>query len=473
MINDEKPTVKCASSPSVLVVDDDPSVIELVSVYSREAGFGEVQGAGTASEGLDLLKAGSFKLVLLDLGLPDRPGSDALLEFLSVVRDIPVAVVTADGRVETAVRCMRGGAYDFIDKPVSPARLLSLLSHAAENTRLRALQAAGSSVDRNPAFDRLVTVSPAMFGLFHVIERLASSPLPVLVTGESGAGKELVAKAIHDLSGRVGPYVPVNIAGLDGPLFADVLFGHARGAYTGADQVRHGLVRKAEGGTLFLDEIGDIGPDIQVKLLRFMQDGEYYPLGSDKPERSACRIILATHVDLAKAVKAGRFRADLYYRLMAHTVSIPALRDRREDIPALVKYFMQQAAPHFGMSVQHLDPAFAAVLAVYDFPGNVRELAAMVYGAVADSSSGRPSLSYVRDYITRQRQDASSGTAYTCPDYSYEIDSRFPPLEELEMQHIREALRRTGGNQSAAAMLLGISQPTISRRIKQLAIQYE
>ena len=459
-----------SGTPTLLIVDDDPVVVELVDLYAKEVGFGTAVGAGTATEGLVVLKNGHFCLVLLDLGLPDRPDGDALLEFLEAAGNVPVVVVTADDRVETAVRCMKSGAFDFIDKPLSPARIMSLLAHAKENIRLRALLEPMNPALRSPAFSRIVTKSPLMMGLFQTIERLGPSPLPVLVYGESGTGKELIARAIHDVSGRDGPFVPVNMAGLDGSLFSDVLFGHAKGAYTGAEGARQGLVKRAEGGTLFMDEIGDISGESQVKLLRFLQDGEYYPLGSDRPERSACRVVLATHVNLSEAVKAGRFRADLYYRLMIHIVTIPPLRDRKEDIPLLVDHFIHQAGEHLKHPVPPVDTGFVATLEGYSFPGNIRELSAVIYGAVADSGTGRPSISYAREYVARQRSDQTAASdKESCIDYPYVTDDRFPPLELLELQHIREALRRSGGNQSAAAVLLGISQSTISRRLKQLA----
>ena len=465
-----KVQVDHSGTPTLLIVDDDPVVVELVGLYAVEAGFGTAYGVGTATEGLEALKNGQFRLVLLDLGLPDRPDGDALQEFMVVAGTIPVVVVTADDRVETAVRCMKSGAFDYMDKPLSPARIMSLLAHAQENIRLRALLEPMNPALRSPSFSRIITKSPLMLGLFQTIERLGPSPLPVLVYGESGTGKELIAWAIHDVSGRDGPFVPVNMAGLDGALFSDVLFGHAKGAYTGAEGARLGLVKRADGGTLFMDEIGDISPEAQVKLLRFLQDGEYYPLGSDRPEQSACRVVLATHVNLAEAVKAGRFRADLYYRLMIHIVTIPPLRDRKEDIPLLVDFFTRQAAEHLKHPAPSADPAFVATLEGYSFPGNIRELSAMIYGAVADSGTGRLSLGYAREYVARQRADQTvASDKESCIDYPYVTDDRFPSLELLELQHIREALRRSGGNQSAAAVLLGISQSTISRRLKQLA----
>jgi DNA-binding NtrC family response regulator len=456
---------------SILVVDDDPAAGALVELHADAIGFAVVEKAETAAEGLAALKRGGFDLVVLDLGLPDMAAAEVLPAFLAAAGSVPIAVVTADNRIDTAVRCMREGAFDFLEKPLSPARLPPLFAHATENARLRRLTGTGPAGHRAAAFSRIITRSPLMFDLFRAAERIAPSQLPILVAGESGTGKELLSRTLHDLSGRSGEFVAVNAAGLDGTLFSDVLFGHVRGAYTGAEGVRAGLVKRAQGGTLFLDEIGDIGADIQVKLLRFLQDGEYYPLGADRSERADCRLILATHVDLHEAVRSGRFREDLYYRLTAHAVEIPPLRARREDIGLLADHFAKEAAARLKSPGMTLDRGFLAMLENYGFPGNVRELAAIVHGAVAAAESNRPSSAFVRDYISRHAGPDQDKPVNSCEDYPYQTDGRFPPLEELEMQHIREALRRTGDNQSAAAELLGISQSTISRKLRSIAMQ--
>ncbi len=458
---------------TLLVVDDDPTVCELTALYAMETGFGRSVGANSAEDGLAALRAGRFKLVLLDLGLPDRPDGDALEEFLSVAGDTPLVVVTADERVGTAVRCMKLGAFDYIDKPLSPARLMSLFSHATERDRLRSLLNPERGEKVLPAFSKIITRSPLMHELFHAVERLAPSPLPVLITGESGSGKEAIARAIHELSGRTGAFVPVNSAGIDGTMISDMLFGHEKGAYTGAEKVRLGLVRQSEGGTLFLDEIGDIGMETQVKLLRFIQDGEYYPLGADKPEHSTCRIVLATNADLYEAVRSGRFRADLYYRLIMHSVTIPPLRNRPEDIPLLVEHFARQAALMLKLPPPSIDRAFITAIEGHDFPGNVRELSGLVYGAVGESKASKPSIGYVRAYIAKHRQKRHEDEASGCSDYPFVDGARLLGLEKLELLHIREALRRSNDNQTAAAALLGISQSTISRRLKQLSMHNE
>lgn len=450
---------------AILVVDDDPAVTVLARLHARESGFGEIEGAASAAAGLAAMQAKAYDLILLDLGLPDHPGEGLLREFLEAAGTTPVAVVTSDSRVETAVLCMQEGAFDFVDKPISPARLLSLFAHAAERLRLRRLSGPSGEGGRSIAFSKILTESSLMFSLFRTAERLAPSSLPVLIAGESGTGKELLARAFHDLSGRPGEFIAVNMAGLDGTLFSDMLFGHLKGAFTGAEGVRAGLVKRAERGTLFLDEIGDIGAEIQVKLLRFLQDGEYYPLGADRCEHADCRLILATNVNLTAAVREGTFREDLYYRLTSHVLVVPPLRERREDIPRLVEHFARQAAASLGRESPSIDEAFLAALEGYSFPGNIRELSAIVHGAVAAGAASRPSLAYIREYLTRHAAPSRQAAA-VCEEYPFEIDGRFPLLEELEARHIREALRRSGGNQSAAAILLGISQSTISRKLR-------
>jgi DNA-binding NtrC family response regulator len=259
----------------------------------------------------------------------------------------------------------------------------------------------------------------------------------------------------------------VNVAGLDDNLFADTLFGHMKGAYTGAEGKRRGLVREADEGTLFLDEIGEIGPEAQVKLLRFLQDGEFYSLGADRPERSTARLVLAANADLFDKVREGSFRADLYYRLMIHYIAVPPLRERREDIPLLVESFAAEAAKAIGRPAPKNYHAFLAAIEGWSFPGNIRELFALVNGAMSWAEGGSLPASYVSEYIGRQRAKTASLTEAFPPGGAekLDVDGRFPTLAEITERHVSEALRRSGGNQSAAARLLGVSQSTISRKL--------
>ncbi len=458
----------------ILAADDDPAVLELTKLVAAQAGA-ELRCASSAAEVFALLGSQSFDMVFLDLDLGDRWDADLLSDVIAAGNGALVTVVTADDRPATVVESMKRGAFDYIAKPVPPSRLMMIITHVRSIIELqkevRILAGEAEEWAREPAFARIITRSPRMFGIFRIMRRIARSPLAVLVAGESGVGKELVSRAIHDLSGRTGAFIPVNVAGLDDTLFADTLFGHVKGAYTGAEGRRGGLVREADGGTLFLDEVGDIGTDAQVKLLRFLQDGEFYPLGADRSEHSSARLVLATNADLFRKVQDGSFRADLYYRLAIHYISVPALRERREDIPLLVEKFALDAAVSLGRAVPKRLDAFLAAIQGWDFPGNVRELFALVNGAMTLAEGDALPASYAVEYLRTQRSrtanDDLRGADPIAAPAADEIglEGRFPTLEEVTDRHIRAALDRCNGNQSQAAQLLGISQSTISRKL--------
>jgi DNA-binding NtrC family response regulator len=456
---------------NVLVVDDNPSVLAMARAAARGLDGVDVTAAATAAEAFDVLGAGRIDLVLLDLGLPDRPGPALLSDVLTASGGALVSVVGAGGKPELIVDCVKRGAFDYVARPLSPSRLLDILQHARSITRMRvdARPPAGQESEgtRNGAFARILTRSPLMLGLFKATERVATSPFAVLLQGESGVGKDLISRAIHDLSRRCGAFVPVNVAGLDDALFSDTLFGHRRGAYTGAQASRRGLVCAAEGGTLFLDEIGDIGPESQAKLLRFLQDGEFYPLGADEPERSTARLVLATNVDLLARMRAGAFREDLYYRLKIHSLAVPPLRQRREDIPLLVREFVADAARATGRPAPHRLEAFIQAVAGWSFPGNVRELFSLVNGAMVWAEEGELPARYAMEHIRAIQGELPPAQCVESPA----ADGSFPTLEQVTDRHVREALRRCGGNQSAAARLLGISQSTISRKLGRASTQ--
>jgi DNA-binding NtrC family response regulator len=453
----------------VLAADDDPAVLELAKIAASSLEAVQLRCAASAAETFAALEAEAFDLVFLDLNLGDRWGSSLISDVLAASRDALVTVVTADERPATIVECMKRGAFDYVSKPISASRLTTIMGHVRSIVELkrevRLLGGEAEGASRNPAFSRIVTRSPLMFGLFRTVERIARSPLAVLVAGESGVGKELVSRAIHDLSRREGAFIPVNMAGLDDTLFADTLFGHVKGAYTGAEGKRRGLVREADGGTLFLDEIGDIGAEAQVKLLRFLQDGEFYPLGADKSEKSSARLVMATNADLYAKVQEGKFRADLYYRLVIHYIAVPPLRERREDIPLLVEKFAADAAEAFGRPVPRRIDGFLAAIEGWTFPGNVRELFALVHRAMSLAEGGTLPAGYALEYIRSQKT-----TTLERPFRGENAeDGSFPTLEEVMDRHIHRALLRSGGNQSLAAQLLGISQSTVSRKIAKNA----
>jgi transcriptional regulator with PAS, ATPase and Fis domain len=322
---------------------------------------------------------------------------------------------------------------------------------------------------RREAFDHIVTANRRMDAVFQYIEAIADSREPVLVTGETGTGKELIAQAIHRLSGCKGELVCLNVAGLDDNMFSDTLFGHLRGAFTGADREREGLISKATGGTLFLDEIGDLNKASQVKLLRLLQDQRYYPLGSDLQRLSDARIIAATNQPLNKWMASGKFRQDLYFRLASHPIEIPPLRERQDDIPLLVQFFIEEAATSMSKPLPAPPGELFTLLRVYDFPGNIRELRAMIYNAVAQHRSGPVlSMESFRELIQKGRRDSfeESGVAATDEESGLAIGGRFPTLREADSFLVAEAMKRAKGNQGIAATLLGITRQSLNRRLQ-------
>jgi DNA-binding NtrC family response regulator len=321
-------------------------------------------------------------------------------------------------------------------------------------------------LEHEEAFSSIVTRSTQMRAIFQYVEVIAQSEQPVLITGETGVGKELIAKAIHAISGQKGDFVAVNVAGLDDSMFSDTLFGHRKGAYTGADQSREGLILRASGGTLFLDEIGDLNESSQVKLLRLLQERTYYPLGSDVPQETDARIVVATNQNIQDVSSQGRFRKDLYYRLRAYHIHIPPLRERKEDIPLLLYYFLDEAATSLKKKRPTPTPELVQLLTAYDFPGNVRELRAMIYDALARHTSDKLSMESFREFIRMDEAEVSSirpspgdGNALI------RIFGRFPNLKEVEEFIIIEALERANRNQGAAALLLGMTRQALNRRL--------
>jgi DNA-binding NtrC family response regulator len=318
------------------------------------------------------------------------------------------------------------------------------------------------------AFSEVVTHSPIMQSIFQYVEAISLSPQPVLITGETGVGKELIAKAIHHLSNRKGTFVPVNVAGLDDNVFADTLFGHRKGAFTGADQARSGMVEQASGGTLFLDEIGDLSPASQVKLLRLLQDGEFLPLGSDVGKRSDARVVVATNQDLQALQDFGKFRKDLYYRLCAHHIHIPPLREHREDLTILVDHFLEKASETLGKKKPTPPRELLTLLSTYHFPGNIRELQSMILDAVSSHKSGKLSMDVFKSYICQKQPtvDTDLKNLLQRENILVSFPEQLPTLKKTEHLLISEAMRRANNNQAIAAQLLGITRQALNKRLK-------
>ncbi len=458
----------------ILIVDDEPQLLRSVSLLLRTAGITHVLTLEDSRAVLPLLAEQAVGLVLLDLSMPHLSGQELLERMAADYPDIPVIVMTATNDLDTAVHCMQVGASDYLVKPVENERLVSSVRRALELRSLR--DEVRSLKDRfladtpheREVFAAIVTQSKAMFAIFRYIEAIASSPWPVLITGETGTGKELIAKALHRLSKRSGEFVAINVAGLDDTLFSDTLFGHVKGSFTGAAGSREGLITQAAEGTLFLDEIGDLGTASQVKLLRLLQDGSYYPLGADQPRRNRARIIVATHYNVMQRVEEGAFRKDLYYRLRTHHLHLPPLHKRLEDLPLLVNHFLEKAARALGKPAPAVPLALYQLLRTYSFPGNVRELEALVLDAVTRHQGRTLSLQSFKDAIAASAHLAPSENLPETAALTVSFPDALPTLRETETALIAEALRRAEGNQGVAAHLLGISRQALNKRLMRL-----
>jgi len=459
--------------PVLLVADEQELLLSSESVL-RFAGIREIRAVDDSRQVLPILEKSEICVIVIDLILPYVSGRELLTAICRDYPHIPVIVMTATDEVDTVVECMRAGAFDFLVKPVADSRLISSVRKALEICSLKNQVAElGEHLRTNrlkhpEAFSCIITASPKMSAAFQYCEVMAESQQPVIIIGETGVGKELIARAIHEVSCVQGKFVPVNIAGLDDNMFSDTLFGHKKGSFTGAEKARSGLIAQAAGGTLFLDEIGDLSEASQVKLLRLLQEKEYYPVGSDTPLVSDARIVAATNRDLREMSASKAFRNDLYFRLCSHQVLIPPLRDRREDIPLLLDFFLKAAAQIFRRSTPSYPPELVILLSSYDFPGNVREMKSMVFDAVARHVTGVLSLERFRDVIGSMPTPVGNTSLLSerLNDWLLESRGRFPKVREVEELLIDEAMKLAKGNQGIAASLLGFTRQTLHKRLK-------
>jgi len=407
--------------------------------------------------------------------MPGISGLDLLSLILEERPETQVIVATGTGDLDTAVRCMRAGAFDYLAKPVDSTRLVTSLRHAIEKweteREVSSLREGMLSTRPAPheAFASIITRDSRMLSVFKYVEAIAATSLPVLVTGETGVGKELVARAIHTISGRSGAFVAVNVAGLDDALFSDTLFGHLKGAYSGADSTREGMVAKAEDGTLFLDEIGDLSAESQIKLLRLLQEHEYYPLGTDRSRKTAARFVFATNLDISNASEQVKLRKDLLYRLRSHHIRIPPLRDRAGDLGTLVDHFLDKAAKAVGKKRPAIPAELVPLLRGYSFPGNIRELEGLIFDAVVRHQSRTLSLSSFREAIGERTGDGSESGVHACDDSEnlFSGCSSLPTLKEATRLLIEETMRRSVGNQANAARTLGLTRTALNRRLNR------
>ena len=459
----------------VLLIDDEEHFLLSAELTISSHGIKNTETCSNSKDVLNLLKKKEFSLIVLDINMPDISGSELLPQIVKKYPHIPVIVLTAVNNVENAVQSMKDGAFDYVVKPVDDTRLVATIKRGLEFTEIRnenellKQSLLKERLEHPEAFENIITRSGSMRAIFRYIEAIAKTNLPVLITGETGTGKELIANAIHNVSGRKGELVPVNVAGVDDNLFSDTLFGHKKGAFTGAEIDRKGLIEKAEDGTIFLDEIGDLNIESQVKLLRLLQDGQYYPLGSDIAKLSNARVVVATNKNIKSLQNSNQFRQDLYYRLRSHQIHLPSLRERKKDIPFLIDFFLIRASNELGKKKPRPPKELYTLLSNYHFPGNIRELQGIIYDAVSLHKSGILSLESIRQKLSDQLH----------PDDEYEringenddspiaVTGRFPSLKESEDALINEALKRAEGNQAIAADLLGISRRALNNRLQR------
>lgn len=500
---------------NILIVDDDPTQRRLLDGVLQKNNYKTVL-AESGAQAIDIVSSGSvdIQLVLLDLVMPEMDGFAVLEQLRPINPDLPVIVLTAQGGVETVVEAMQAGAKDFVVKPASPERLIVSIQNAFhrhqltdEVSRLKRKQ------DGSLTFEDLSSSSPAMQQVTRLGERAAQSQIPILIEGESGVGKELIARAIQGSSDRQGkPFVTVNCGAIPENLVESILFGHEKGSFTGASDKHIGKFAEADGGTLFLDEIGELPLDMQVKLLRVLQEGEVDPVGAKKPKKIDIRLISATNRNLLEMAQSSEFREDLYYRLNVFPIWIPPLRDRLADLPPLISHFVQKFASEEGKSVHSIRPDALDMLAAYQWPGNVRELENAIFRAVVlcdtqelricdfpqianftgtdmrtslmETAPPKPSVQNLpagfpnvptpaglQEHGVESTTFSMDNTSRTPGDiHSLNENGHLRKLDEVEGEMIRFAIEHYSGQMSEVARRLGIGRSTLYRKVRELGL---
>src|SRR5437870_81099 len=454
-----------SSAGSVLIVDDEAEIRESLRTLLELEGY-EVEAASTGEEGLSRIGERTFDLVLLDVALPDRNGLDILVDLRAIDRVISVVMITAYGTVENAVRAMQAGAANFIQKPWDNDKLLAdiraaVARHRAEEENVQLKRALRQRYN----FDNIVGKGEAMLKIFDLVAQVAPSRSTILLQGESGTGKELIAKALHLNSPRRDrPFVPVNTGSMPPDLLESTLFGHVKGAFTSAIASKKGLFEVADRGTLFLDEIGSMTIDTQAKILRVLQDRKFMHLGGVHEIQVDVRIIAATNADLKQHVREGKFREDLFYRLNVISIDLPPLRQRKEDIPLLVEFFLNKYTEENERPPRHLTPEALRPLLTYSWPGNVRELENVIERAVVLSSGLEIGPELLPDQI------AGRGTTFPLLEHRGDA-SLFDIMEDCERHIIVDMLEKCNWNQTEASERFHVPLSTLNQKIKRLSIE--
>ncbi len=465
-----------AKKGTILICDDEEIMRDVLETILSGAGY-KVDLAKTGEEAVDLYSQKNYDVVLMDVSMPGIGGLTALEDLIKLDAEAVILMVTAYATFDTAISAWEKGAAGVIRKPFQNEQILVLVAKGIKKRRKEEeRQVLRQAMVRSVKREGFIGRSEIMENVFRLVERVAPARSTVLITGESGTGKELVAKAIHESSPRVdNPFVVVNCSNIPSELLESELFGHTRGAFTGAIAAKKGLFEVADTGSIFLDEIGDLRPETQVRLLRVIQEREFTPIGETSPTKVDVRIIAATNVDLKEAVKSGQFREDLYFRLSVVPLELPPLRDRREDILPLTQFFIQKYAAENGREiVETLSPEVLALLENYNYPGNVRELENIIERAIVIAPGDEITVECLRPEVRdpelgRQMISAATGTSAGL-DIARGVNF-YDESKKFEIDLIRRALDQTGGHQSRAARLLGLNATTLNSKIKSHNIQ--
>jgi len=457
-------------SQRIVLIDDDPDFLEGLRRLLLVNGYRSVAAFSSSVEAIASLEKEEAAVIFLDMVMPGISGRDLLPRLIEKYPDTPVIISSAVNEIDNVVSCMKTGAYDYLVKPIDSGRLVQVLGNALrlnalniENHRLKNYLL-GTPLAQPEKFSRIITSNSRVQSIFKLIETFAATLHPILITGETGVGKELAANVIHVISGVNGPFVAFDAGGLDGHAFSETLFGQSKVARD--DETRGGLIKKAQGGTLFLDEVADLGQEAQIALLRLLQEGEYYRPGSSVVMRSNARIVAASNRDLKELIDSGRFRRDLYHRLCAHQIHIPPLRERREDILPIARHYAALEAEYLGKTKPRFSAELIESLTDFDYPGNVRELINMVRNGVALNRDG---MLACEDFPVLPRVKKSRpGLLRVAHDDLYTVHAvfeKFPTMEEFERLVIEEAIKFCG-SKVGAAEILGITRPTLNKKLQ-------
>jgi DNA-binding NtrC family response regulator len=445
---------------TIIVVDDDPEMANVLRDVLAEAGY-RALSAGSGAGALMLVKEQDPDLLITDLRMSGISGHQLQLELKRVAPNLPVIIITAFGSIPTAIESMKLGAFDYLTKPFGNDELLLIVSRALDDFQLRQeVRRLRGELARSYGLPNIIAADPKMIAVLDLIEQIADSPASVLITGESGTGKDLIARALHfSSSRRNGPFIPINCAAIPENLIESELFGYIKGAFTDARQGKTGLFAAAQGGTLFLDEIGEMPPLLQPKLLRAIEDKRIRPLGAIEETSIDVRIVAASNSDLDKAINEGKFRSDLYYRLATVTLAVPPLRERQQDVALLARHFLVRACAEAAKAVPDLDPDAMACLIRYRWPGNVRELQSAIQTGVILCRDSKLGVKDLPPKIT--------GRGLPFAKILEDVVQRRLSLDQLEREYVGAVLESVNGNKTEASLILQIDRKTLYRKLEE------